>query len=145
MDFQKIQNFQFFQIPKFSFSAGNIIEYASLGPKNYQIEIETQDGNSTILTKVRGFALRSLEALARLQGNKFVIFVQSLIRGIRQALLIPQFNILRTRKRQLYSTINHKLLRNDVYKQRIAFLTSPFTLPYGWSQSLYNKFIKNEI
>ena len=124
-------------------SDGEIEEYGALGPKNYQCKIRTAD-ECNIITKVRGFALRCSSALSCLDGNKFVEFVVMLLQGIRRAVAVPQFNILRTPRRDLYNTINCKILRNDVFKQRVAFAHSPVTLPYGWTEDLYNAHIKRE-
>ena len=124
------------------YSDAEIVEYASLGPKNYQVRLLSSSGGCNTVTKVRGFALRCYAAISRLDGNKFVQFVKFLLRGIRQAIAIPHFNILRTPQRQLYNTINCKILRNDVYRQRVAFGASPLSLPYGYTEDMYRMYVQ---
>ena len=133
-------------IYSYFFTDSTISEYASLGPKNYQIRLEDPRTGSTLQTKIRGFALRSACAKERLGNEKFVDFVKSLLEGKKKKILIPQFNILRVKdSRQLYSVINHKLLRNDIYRQRVAFYNSPCTLPYGWNVQMYELYVSNNL
>ena len=123
----------------------------ALGLKSYQVLTATAPGESGEReleheTKVRGFSLKGAAARASLQNDKFEMFVSSLLQQRSKRIHIPHFNILRERaSRQLYSVISRKLLRNDVFTQRVAFKGYNYTLPYGYSDQLKEQYVHNNI
>ena len=129
----------------------------ALGLKSYQVGLtrmpRSEDGPKTLeekertkdvyyVTKVRGFSLKSQTAKSELTNDKFEHFVKSLLTKTPEKCHVPHFNILREKtSRQLYSTINRKLFRNDVFNQRVAFKNYAYTLPYGYDETLYLKYV----
>ena len=127
-----------------------IVKKMALGLKSYQILLASSTGEErqefSHVTKIRGFTLKGKAAVEALKNDKFEMFVSSLLQQRSKRVHIPHFNILRERtSRQLYSVISRKLLRNDVFTQRVAFKGYHYTLPYGYSESLKNQYVFNNV
>ena len=135
----------------FFLSDHEIVKKMALGLKSYQILLKTGDADGcgqelSHVTKIRGFTLKGAAAVAALENDKFEKFVCSLIQQRSKRVHIPHFNILRERtSRQLYSVISRKLLRNDVFTQRVAFKGYHYTLPYGYSENMKNQYVFNNV
>ena len=120
-----------------------IVKKMALGLKSYQVWLSDKKTSDVHhITKVRGFSLKSKVAQEALTSSKFEYFVAQLLEKKSEACHIPHFNILREKaSRQLYSTISRKLFRNDVFNQRVAFKNHSYTLPYGYTDELYKKYV----
>ena len=118
----------------------------ALGLKSYQVWLSTNPPEPATLrhvTKVRGFSLKSKMAKEVLTSEKFEEFVTQLLDQKSERCHIPHFNILREKSsRQLYSSINTKLFRNDVFNQRVAFKNYAYTLPYGYTKKLFTCYVE---
>ena len=117
----------------------------ALGLKSYQVWLrDSENAEVHHVTKVRGFSLKSKVAQEALTSTKFEYFVEQLLEKKSEACHIPHFNILREKaSRQLYSTISRKLFRNDVFNQRVAFKKHAYTLPYGYTDQLFERYVRN--
>ena len=126
---------------------GKIKQFYSLGPKNYCIVTEMQDGSSVHMIKARGFFLKGEATKQEVNLETFKIFIDQLLNKQKTVIKhVPQFRISCEKKtRRLYSELCVKRFANNTYNKRVYFTGSkstPFTLPYGYSEAMLSTHIR---
>lgn len=134
---------------------GEILEFYSLGPKNYCLLVRDKKGETYQITKARGFFIKDKWSSEEINLAAFQQLLDDLLeKETETRRLVPQFNIrIEKNTKQLFSQLSLKTFRNNVYNKRNAFcgdMKSNFTMPYGYTENMLKKrcikyIFKNEI
>ena len=123
---------------------GEILEYHSLGPKNYCLLVQEKNGHTYQITKARGFFLKDKWSSQEINRNTFCNLLEDLLeKETETRRLVPQFNIkIEKKTKELFSQLTLKTFRNNVYNKRNAFtgnMKSNFTMPYGYNEEMLKR------
>ena len=113
----------------------NILNFFSLGPKNYSISFE-KDGKIETISKVRGLSLSSVTNQTLLNEKLFQSFIDQYFKGKKINCKVPQYR-LKGDFQNIKVLSNIKLMRftNDISSRRVLKKNSdnPYlTYPYGY-------------
>lgn len=126
----------------------SITSFFTLAPKLYEYT-ETNDvtGATRVHSKVKGFYVNSETQKNKLADEcVFQNFVRSYLRGEDEEIVLGQWSINTTKRREMQSAILEKVLKNSIYSKRVAFRdpilkNNHQTLPYGFTQEQFETYV----
>ena len=115
---------------------GNIINFYSLGPKNYTLTFE-KDGKCETISKVRGLSLNNSLNKNVFNDELFKLYIDQFLQNHPAKMLINQYRIKGNFKRlKVSSELEQITFRNDVSNRRIvdSKTLNYKTIPYGFKE-----------
>ena len=131
-------------------TAEDILDYKSLGPKNYALTLQDPKDTEKVTqaVKVRGFSLRSSYASKDLTGDLMRTYIDAMLKEEVKKQPVNQFRISIGKKtRKLYTNIFIKQYSNEnTCKKRVVIRNTEIpvyqTFPYGAPPEMHARAIK---
>ena len=112
---------------------GKIIQFSSLGPKNYIISYLTNKDVVNVYSKVRGLSLISSHNKDQISNDLYNNYIDAYFDNMRCAKAVNQLQIKRSKKLFPIPELELRSVTNEIKTHRIVIKNDIFSsIPYGF-------------